>query len=644
MRVRYWFGLGFCSLGLAGCGGAKPPAQTATPANSGPLRVESAKPDLSPVVAPKDLVLLARAEHLDKAVATIAHWMNLPFDLKMLDTLGPGLSQTLLADAPVEAAVALADNGDTEVPQPYAVFSAGISSLDAGRKLFEKFGRKLEEVSPGVWLTTDESPVACGLAPALGRAQARVVCGDRRADVESLLPYATRGLPLQAMGTSDVHVEIRMAPIRDKYQQRLRQAKALAIPMALHELGFTDARLSRPITDILYALGDEVLDVVDDLDQIFLDSKLVQNPDRVDVSTGLAFTRAHSWSAQALATAAKSASSAPASLLELPRDSSMASYVTAQNPKSYENLVRRVVALIDGLLAHVNVNAKARDEFARSIDQFNASRTSSAACGAVPGLSDPGASDSKVNILEAFSAWQVCAYDQQPTTAFTAVLDASARILSDPALRKLIDERTLSLHKRAAGAGVPPGTIGYELTVNSTALVEALAKIVSDTPAADKTKEKAKDKKAAAEKPVQGHLEIYVVPDGTRTWLGMGTDNKELMAHLSAAKKATPDNRLGAVQGLAWLRSEPAIAGGFFNLAYVMASVEKRARARGTPPGNKGDALAAAPHHGQTPIPFIWSVKGDSAAPRLECNMRFDRAVFEDVLAVSGQYLMQMAK
>ncbi len=639
MRVRSLFGLGFCSLVFVGCGGAKPPAQAATPVAAAPLRVESAKP-LTQVDAPKDLVLVARAEHLDQVVATIAHWMNLPFDLKMLDTLGPGLSQTLVVEAPVEAAVALADTGETEVPQPYAVFSAGISSLDAGRKLFEKFGRKLEETSPGVWLTTDESPVACGLAAALGRAQVRVVCGDRRVDVENLLPYATRGLPLLAMGTSDVHVELRVAPIRDRYQSRLRQIKALAIPMALHELGLTDARLSRPVTDILYALGDEVLDVVNDLDQITLDSKLVQNPDRVDLSTALAFTRAHSWSAQTLAAAAKTASPAPASFLELPRDSSMASYVTAQNPKSYENLVHRIVALMDGVLAHVNVNPKARDEFARSLDQFNASRTSSAACGAAPGSIDPGSPASKVNVLEAFSAWQVCAYDQQPTTAFTAVLDASARILADPNLRKVIDERALSFHKRAAGAGLPPATASYELTVDSTALVAAIAKIATNAPSVSKPK----DKKAAAEKPVVGHLQIYIVPDGNRTWLGMGTDNKELISHLVAAKKAPPDSRLGAVPGLAWLRSEPAIAGGFFNLAYVMAGVERRARARGMLSDKKTDMLATAPHHGQTPIPFIWTVKGESTAPRLECNMRFDRAIFEDILAVGGQQLMQMAK
>ncbi len=158
------------SLVVVGCGGPKQtaalPAKTAP---AGPLRVEKPQPDLSPVSAPKDLVLVARAEHLDNAAATIARWMNLPFDMRMLDTLGSGLSQTLLADAPVEAAVTLAEGGDTEVPQPYAVFSVGVRSLDAGRVLFDKFGRKLKEATTGVWMTQEESPLTCAVAPAVGR-------------------------------------------------------------------------------------------------------------------------------------------------------------------------------------------------------------------------------------------------------------------------------------------------------------------------------------------------------------------------------------------------------------------------------------------------------------------------------------------
>ena len=644
MRAMHHLGLLILTGVLCGCAGAKQQPSSAKATPGGPLRVESAQADLSPVAAPKDLVLVARAERLDNAAVTVARWMNMPFDLRMLDTLGPGLSQALRADVPVEAAVVLGDNADTEVPQPNAVFSAGLTSLDAGRQLFEKFGRKLEETSPGVWMTTDESPLACGLAPALGRAQVRVVCGDRRVDVATLLPYATRGLPLQAMGASDVHIELKLAPIRERYEQRLRQIKALAIPMILHELGISDTRLSRPITDILYALGDEVVDVIDDLDRILIDARLAQNPDRVDVSTTLDFTHAHSWSAQALADAAKRASGAPASLFELPRDSTMASYVTTQNPKSYETLMHHITTLIDGTLAHLDVNAKLRDEFSRSLDQLNAARTSTGACGAAPGTAAAASDSSKPNIFEAFSAWQVCVYDQQASASVTTSFDAAAKIFADQAFRKAFDARALSIRRRAAVPGLPAGTIGYEFKSDSTALTAAATRLFSGESASPKPKDKPKDKSAPAEKSSVGQIYIYVVPDGTRTLIGMGTDTKEIISHLAAMRKASPENRIGTMQELSWLRMEPAIAGGYFTLSYVMDSVGKRARARGIVGNQKGDVLATAPHHGATPIPFVWAVHGDAAAPKLQCSLRMDRAVFEDLVSLSGQAIMQMAK
>ena len=640
MSASYKVGLGILSLVLAACAGAKhPPEQAAKLASPAPLRVDATKPELSQVAAPKELVLIARAERLDSAAATLARWMNLPFDLRMLDALGPGLSQSILADAPVEAAVALAEPGDAEVPQPYAVFSAGIASMDAGRKLFEKFGRRLEEASPGVWLTNDESPIACGLTQALGRAQVRVVCGDRRIDVETLLPYATRGLPLQAMGTSDVHVDIMLAPIRERYEQRLTQIKALAIPMALHELGFTDARLSRPITDILYALGDEIIDVINDLDRISIDSRLVQNPDRVELSAALDFAHAHSWTAQTLASATKGAAPAPLALFDLPRDSTLASYVTSQNPKSYENLVHRLSALIDGVLSHLNVNAKLRDEFSRSLDQFNAARTSSAACGAVPALSDSNAQDSKVSFVNSLGAWQLCVYDRQSLSSFSAVFDAAVRIFTDPSLRKAIGERALSFRRRALEAGLPAGTIGYELRVDSAGLASAISGLMSEAPAAPKLKEKS----ATPDKPTKASVYIYLMPDGDRTWIGTGTDLKSLVSHLIAERKAAPDTRLGALPDLAWLRGKSAIAGGFMTVSYLMASVERQARARGVPGLKGGNVLANAPHHGRTPIPLVWTVGGDAGAPKLQCDVRIERAVFEDLVAVSGQLPLKVA-
>ncbi len=437
------------------------------------------------------------------------------------------------------------------------------------------------------------------------------------------------------MGTFDAHIEVRLAPIRERYAQQLRQAKALAVPMVLHELGISDIRLSRPITDALYALADEVVNFVDDLDRIVIDSKLAEKPDHVDVSTTLDFTRAHSWSAQALADAAKRMSAAPSSFNDLPSDATLASYVGPQSPKTYEGPLRRLIALVDGSLAHLDVSPKLRDEFARSLDQFNQARTSTGACGAVPNTGDMAA-DGKIDLLQSFTPWQVCIYDQQPLAASAAVLDACTKIAADAGFRKPFNPRSLSFRRLGTVAGLPAGSVGYELKMDSEALLDDLSRLFSGT-SAPKTKAKPGHK----EKLALGTVYIYLVPDGTRTLTGMGTDTKAIIAHLNAIKKAPPEHRLAANPGLSWLRSEPAIAGGFFTISYLMGSVERAMRKHGTKSDKSDDLLATAPHHGTTPIPLVWAVHGDANAPKLVLTVRLDRALFEDVMPIAGQMTKQ---
>lgn len=631
------------ALILAAC--AKPAQPAAAPPTPplAPLKVEPA-PELSPVTAPKDLVLIARAERFENAATTIARWMNLPFDIHMLDQLGPGLSQTLRTDTPIEAAVVLADGGDTDVAQPHAVFSVGVTSLEAGRQMFEKFERKMEQTAPGVFMTVDESPMTCAVAASVGRAQARAICGARRVDVQNLLAYATRGLPLQNMGSADLHIELKLGPIRERYGSKLRQGKALAVPLIIHELGISDTRLSRPVTEILYALGDEVVDVVDDLDRILIDSRVAQSPDRVDVSTTFDFAHAHSWLAQAAADAAKHSGPAPSVFFELPSDSKMASYVGGQDPKMFEGIVHRLSALLDGALAHVAVNEKVRNELSRSLDQLNAARFSASACGGVPGEGG-AAGASKLDILASYGPWYVCVYEQQPFSSITGVFDATAKVLSDPTLRSALNSKSVSFVKRSAPAGMPTGTVAYEFALDSEAFGKAVVKLMTESAgkSANKDKDQKKPEKVSASK-----IYIYVVPDGTRTLLAMGTQVSELQSHLQALKKAAPEGRLGSAVDLAWLRQTPTFAGGYFTIGAFTKTFERSVAAGKARFGHKEpnttvpDVLATAPHHGQTPIAIAWSIKGDPAAPKVEATVRLDRAVFEDAFSIGTQYALQL--
>jgi len=487
-------------------------------------------------------------------------------------------------------------------------------------------------------MTSEDSPIACAVAAAAGRAQARVVCGDRKVDVETLLPYATRGLPMQAMGTSDLHVDIMLSPIRERYEAKLRQAKALGVPLALHALGITDSRLSRPITEILYALGDEIVDVVDDLDRISLDSRLEKSPDRVDIWTTLDFGRAHSWTAQALADTGKRSAPPAPSFFELPRDSSLASYVGPQNPKLYENILHRLNSLIDGSLGHINVGQKVRDQFSREVESLYSTRTSSGACGAVPAEGEIDVKSEKKDLLGTFSPWQVCIYDQALPPSMTGTFDALIKIVADPSFRKAVDAKTLAFKRTPAGAGMPQGTVAYELSVDSSALVKSLGEVASGKPS---TKSKAK---ATPDKPNIQKIYFYVAPDANRWLFGMGRDSKELQAHLLAIKKATPENRIGAIPEMAYLKSAPGVAGGFFTLSYFAKLFSKAAQSAHLKEQPGVDPFSTAPHHGTTPIPLVWTVSGEPTAPKLECKFRVERAVFEDAFALGTNYAARLVK
>lgn len=630
-----------CVLALlvGACGGTqKPPASPSQRVAISPPRSEAPAPELSVLAAPKDLIAVARVEHVEAASATIAQWLGLPFDLRMLDQLGPGLSRTLRLDTPVEAAASLADGGDTEPPQPYAVFSVGLTSADAGRKMFEQFGRKLEQMSPGIWVTTDETPVTCAIAPALGKATTRLVCGDRRVDVENLLPYVTRGLPLQSLGSADLHVEFKLAPIRERYGQRLRQAKALGVPMALGWLGISDSRVSRPLTDILYALGDEAIDVMDDLDQFALDSRFASNPDRVDLSASVAFSRAHSWSAQALVDAAKRAGTPPAMFFELPADSSLANYVMPENPRLFENVLRRIEALIDGGLGHLEVSQKLRDDFVRNLDQYK-SHAAAAACGAGDAPVAVTTPESQPGLLSAFNAWQVCAYDTRPASEVTNLLDSTARLMADKHVQEALGKGAFTIAHHGGAHGLPKGSQVYECKLNLQLLNPAITNFGSRTSSHSKTD--TPTKKAKGDE--AGTLYIYVVPDGSRMLSGFGTDAKAIEAHLLTIRKATTDAESAKLDVAPWLRTESAVAGGFFTMAHFGARLAARGDRHGVSKQSVEEGLAAAPHHGLTPVPYVVRVLGNSNGPELRWDMRVNRGVFEDLVAIVGHAVLSKA-
>jgi hypothetical protein len=390
---------------------------------------------------------------------------------------------------------------------------------------------------------------------------------------------------------------------------------------------------------MLYALGDEVVDVIDDLDRISIDAQLASSPDRVDVSTRVSFTRARSWVAQAIADSAKRAAPAPAAFFDLPDDSGIATYVAASNPRVFETVAHRIELLADGVLAHFEVNQKAREEFVRSLDQY-ASHPWGGACG--EGAPTPSLDPDKrgeANIFSTLNAWQVCAYDALPAAVLTNVLDSGGKLVADKKVRQLIGDGSVSVRRRAAGSAFPAGASVYEVKINTAAIEAAVEKWGSKSARADKQAKKP----AKVDPSKTGTLYIYVIPETSRTWVGSGTDAKSIEAHLVTARKAGGMGHLSA-QDLAWLRQTPAVAGGFVSMAHVGAMVAARGSKQGISKKRVEEAFAVAPHHGQTPIPFTVEVRGTPGAPELLFSSRLDKALFEDLVAIGGQAVFRVAK
>ena len=125
--------LGALPAALFGCGSPAAPASpvplVATPAVQ--LVAKEEAPDLSPVAAPAELFAVARFKKPQTAIETVAAWANFPYKLHdVLPSEMKGLESVIAWDAPLEAAMALDPQGEGKVPEPLAVVSLGLTSLE----------------------------------------------------------------------------------------------------------------------------------------------------------------------------------------------------------------------------------------------------------------------------------------------------------------------------------------------------------------------------------------------------------------------------------------------------------------------------------------------------------------------------------
>ncbi len=607
------------------CGAPAAPASSPTaPVVSAAAVVKEEAPELTPVPAPAELFAVARFKKPQTAIETVGAWANFPFKLR--DVLPPemkGLEGVVAWDAPVEAAMALDPLGDGKLPEPLAVVSIGLTSLDGALEFARAKGQAVRRLRAGVYRVGDADDVSCAIGVAVGAAPARLVCGHRAHDVDGLFNYATRGLPNEPLPNLDFQIELRLEPVKKKYEAELGSARLLA-GFLLREVQVDNPRFDRALSDVAYTLVDETTAFVHDLDKVRLDANIDTAKNAVNARFDLKFASQKSWLVQASTETLAMIEPPPELFWQLPADSTAASFGVGWKPGRLKPIGHTLADLLDGYLESEKVPAGLRDQATKSVEAlFDLNTKQVRAQGE---LSEIPADPLLAADYKAFG-WQVAALDGD-SKRVTTLFDGLTGTLSSRDLARLLKQRLsidanvlpkLSAHGVQL-KGFKPGAKAYRLDI-PLELFEKYAKNQLGALAASAPK----GAKKGTAKSVP--LSIVVAYDGQRTWIGASPDEKAVLKRLESLKDPKAA-LLSTRAGLEALRSVPRAAGGFLTLGRFAGQL-------GAMGGRNADAsklVTALPHHGETPIVFSYDLS--ASGPEITTSFSVPRAAVEDIGAL----------
>lgn len=599
--MRSWVGSAGVACLLFACG---PKPEAAAPPQpkvieSPPAAPVAEVPDLSPVAKPAELVVVGRIARPRLLAETLAKWSSVPVKLEdMIPSQARQMSRAVLWEAPVEMLVALDAFGEGKVPPPLYIGSVGLKSLDEALSVADAMQLPTRKVAPGVFRVGDFPDASCAIAVSLGTAPARLICGNANKDVDALLPYATRGLPSEPQTGADFELSLNAKPIQDHYGRDVATLRLFA-GVAQQKIALDSPQFDRALQDAIYGGVDEVINLFNDLDQIRLEARIDSTRNLLTGSGELRLKGSSSWLAGTIAAVKPTA--IPPTLPRLPPEATLASYNTTLPAERYAALGRIAGELAAGLLEHQKLPEATRKRAKRLFDGWFA---------AMPETFGFAVSPSQGYL--------------HPDTMITRLSEKSPRALSlyedffglmtDPAVKRWaktkfsVDEKIwpkLTKKPIKLAGFKTPGTL-FEATVDLKALGASNESIVKTI----------KKMFPGADEKQRGVLLIVVQPDGDFTYVMSGDDTKEMARVMAEHRKSEPGAPLAKPA-----RADKVALAGFLTLSYLAHTLERSAQEP-----KVGKAVAAAPNHGTTPIPFSTTTGPGSA--------RFDfevpAAVFSD--------------
>lgn len=667
--------LGLVALALAGplaCEPATPPvapvpAPTSPPPSTAAV-VAAPAYDLSPVAEPAGLVGLLRWRNPGATLSTLGGCAGLPSQI--IDQGGKGilyeafrqglrsqvdarkLADAVALDAPMDLVVSLDSTGKRG--QPIFAVSLGLASLEDAKAATASGGSSVEVV-PGMWRVGDKErrDLNCVIAVATGPTPGRLVCGQRERDVTALAPYLTRTLPTAAPAATDLHAEVRYAPIDERFGGLLRQYSQGLPVIAQSQLSIGDPAFDRALTDVANALGDEAIALTRDLDGLTID---LSSDASVCLTTSVALKLRDktSWLAGTMLDRSERAGPPPAIFWRAPKDSDSAFFSRNGDPARLTGIVKTLRTMVDSGLGKIQVgSADDRRALADLIATPLGKDTNSVQASGHIDASRQRADKAKVDgprtaqqtleeVLNGFG-WSVLGFDEGPDAIARWLKDLVAvygrRGLMDPLKKELGSEARFlpTIRLVAAPAALGKGSLDVEIKFDFApekppSLPKGTRKPPSPAPAATKPER------------VAFSVHILLMPDGKNTWVAFGASRDELVKHLLMTRSTTPESdSLASRPGLEPLRSGKNMSGGFFSLSSFTRAAEVGMRGPAGAMAGLGELaniLSRMPHKGETPIFFANAVTAGNG-PRSEMTVKVSKGSIEDLGALLMGVLQQ---
>lgn len=601
---------GLSGLGLfvlLGCGGAPPaPPPAKAPPSNAIAKEPAEKADLSPVAAPQDLFVVGRLKRPGPIVDTLGKWAGLPVNLRTL--LGrdlAALDAVVAWDAPVELAVALPAEGRRHGVR--TVVSVGLKSLGGMLNAVRERGIAPERILPEVFGFSGPNGIDCAVGPSIGNANARLVCGQRKADVEELFAYATRGLPNENLGNRDLELEFRVEPVRRRYSSEIAGARLLA-GFLLRQAELDNPRFDRALADATYAVADELVLWVEDTDSLELGGNLDDANKTLALELAWKFRSTRSLFASLTEELSRRTSVAPPAFGRLPAEATGAGYAVDTRSEKTAAMRTALVELADAYLEVEHAGKGTRERARRFLTGFLKQ------IGASYVLAKGGFAGKARSEAGAMLGWRLTRADLRAAEFEPLLVDFDG-LVRDRDVWKLLakhfdlDPKALPKSRIAPlkGKGIPAGARALVVTV-PTGVTETIRKKTGSRWKVD------------TKKPVQ--FVLAVCPDGADASVIVATVDEKDAAERLRAFFGEGGKRLSSRTDLAALTSQRALYAEFFTLLGLFDSLSE---------SNANPALL--PNHGETPI--IWNYSAVPGPPLvLNAAITIPSGAFADVPGV----------